>query len=156
MIVVSHFGRRGIVLAVLLGVAALVGNAGCGEHECGLVGCANGLTVTFDGNYEAGATYTANVSGGTSGLDIAVELACAIEPAAPGGHRAVCTSALPHYEVANSTRLPQTDLTSVRIAVSKDGATLGAQTFQPTYVAREINGPGCGVCTSAAVSVTIP
>lgn len=156
MIVVSHFGRRGIVLAVLLAVAFLVGNGGCGEHACGLVGCLNGLTVTFSGNYEAGATYTAVVNRVASVPETVPLATCQIEPSPEGGHRAVCTSATVHSEIANSTRIEQNDLTNLRVAVSRDGTQLGEQTFQPAYSSREINGPGCGVCTSASVSVEIP
>lgn len=39
------------------------------------------------------------------------------------------------------------------------GATvvpLGGQTLEPVLTSTVINGPGCGVCTTARASVTIP
>jgi len=164
MIRLSRFGRRLLFVAcgLMAPAEALSVNACTTEHSCTTIGCLDGLNLRLEGAFLPGKTYELEVSSVSDGDQAASLMLCTVTAPAAGsaggnaGLTTSCTSALAHVNVGNLIQIQDTTLKQVRVSVSLDGVPVGEQAFQATYQSREINGPGCGVCTSANESITIP
>jgi hypothetical protein len=174
MIRMSEFGRRyqGLTRRVATAAAAtvalvLAAVCGCGiegEHHspmfCTLIGCLNGLTVGFDGNFDPQVTYLFDISEVISPSETAPMASCTRAMPSNDVLQINCTTTREVTSDGDSVRFPNdVNVHKIVVTVSKvDGATvpLGSQTLEPVVTSAEINGPGCGVCTSARAGVTIP
>jgi hypothetical protein len=154
MIRMSAFRRFGLLAAVLgLGVSS------CElTHECTLIGCLDGLTVSF--TFGAAAT-------GRHETDVQIDEVTATMEVAPLAtcHYAIglepdiqwsCVSSRGHSDFIRSIRFPGTDLRKVNVTVLSGATQISQQTFAPNYNSAEINGSGCGVCTTAQIHVDVP
>ncbi|HZL19511.1 MAG TPA: hypothetical protein VFG23_17380 [Polyangia bacterium] len=145
------WGRtRGLLL-----VALLLAVPSC-QTACGLVGCAQGLSITFDANFNQAATYDVVVSVVTATPETVPIATCTLVASDGGGAQLLCGSQEAHSEQSNTLRIEDTTLAKVLVSVSLGGNTVAEQTFEPAYTTAEINGPGCGTCTSASIQMTIP
>jgi len=81
---------------------------------------------------------------------------CTAGVAAGGSTQLFCDSQLSHSESGSTLQFQGTELKKLLITVSSNGMTLVNRTEDVAYTSREINGPGCGVCTSASLTVTVP
>jgi len=142
--------RFGLSLVATLAMGAV----GCG-HACNAIGCLDGLVLAFDG-LVAGTTYQVTVSQVTATPETIPVATCTAVVAANGSPQLSCSSERPHTESSNTLQFHDTELTKLVITVSSNGMTLVNQAADVSYTSSEINGPGCGVCTQASVSVTVP
>lgn len=124
------------------------------EHACTLIGCRDGLVMSFDGLI-AGSTYQIVVSVVTP-TATAPLVTCTAAPGANGDQQLTCDSVDSHTEVGTTLQIHDSTLNQIQVTVSSNGAQLSQQTFTIGYQSVEINGPGCGVCTHADVTVTLP
>ena len=151
MIALSYWRR------LLLATPLLVGLLGCDSRACTLKGCFDGLNIQLDGKFEIGKVYDVNISVITTTPEVVPIMICSITRPTENGWDLRCSSVLPHSEIfGNRIQIRTTEITKLGVVVSSSGAKVGEQTFDVTYTSQEINGPGCGVCTSALVNVTIP
>ncbi|MES1165783.1 MAG: hypothetical protein ABUR63_08500, partial [Verrucomicrobiota bacterium] len=84
-------------------------------------------------------------------------MACSMTPSVDGGgpgQTLACTSRLPHVEQSKVLRLTEFEDTPVTITTSVGGSPVKTETFHPVYKTAEINGPGCGTCTQAALTIS--
>lgn len=153
------FAGRAILRRLLYagtGALLLAAAVGCAtDHACTAIGCLDGLTVSLDGNFEPGSTYRIDVNQ-VSGNDATAVMSCTWTPTAPALQPPVCTSSIEHAEFGSRIQIRSNTLTKVKVAVTKDDVFVGEESFEPKYAAREINGEGCGTCTQASISVTVP
>lgn len=143
-------------MAGFLGGLGLVGAAACstGPDVCSTVACPDGLNIVIEGNLQPGMSYEVEVSTETPLPETVPIMRCTLTVDGRGGRALRCSSELRHSEsdgIHFVDRLP-----SVHVRVSKATTTLAEQSFTPMYVTREPNGPGCGTCTSAAVTISVP
>jgi hypothetical protein len=142
-------------MPALLLAALLFAVPSC-ESSCGLVGCARGLSITFDANFSQAATYDVVVSVVTATPETVPIVTCTLVASGGDGAQLLCASQEAHSELSNTLRIDDTTLSKILVSVSMGGNTVAEQTFEPVYNTGEINGPGCGTCTSATVQMTIP
>jgi hypothetical protein len=45
---------------------------------------------------------------------------------------------------------------NVYVVISTGGSTVKEEKFDILYATREPNGPGCGTCTNASITVNVP
>jgi hypothetical protein len=148
---VSRNGTRALLLAALLSAVPA-----CDSRGCTAIGCYQGLSITFGGNFTQSATYDVVVSVVTTTPETVPIATCTLVASDGGAAHLLCESQELHLEQSNTLRFDDTTLTKVLVSVSMGGTTVAEQTFEPAYTTREINGPGCGTCTSAAIQMTIP
>jgi hypothetical protein len=150
---ICFFRSRRLLLAT-----PLLGLLGCDVgHTCTLVGCLDGLNIQLDGKFETGKAYQLDISTITTTPEIVPFMRCSVARLTENNWDLRCNSAFPHSEVlGNRIQIRTTEFTKLKVVVSSSGMTLGEQTLDAGYTSKEINGPGCGVCTSALVSVTVP
>jgi hypothetical protein len=117
----------------------------------------DGLLISIHGGRtDAGSvTYEIEVAELTPTPEKVPLMTCSFTPAAdsPELH---CSSVLSHAEFGDVIQIRDAQLKNVVVTISRDGAKLAEQNFQPVYTSREINGEGCGVCTNASATVNIP
>lgn len=149
----SRFGRVVAAMVALLLPLAI----GCQkEHACTLLGCLQGLSIYLDGKFDVGTAYSIDVALVTPAGAASI-MTCSLAPSdAGGGGQVVCDSQYQHSDFGRVIVINDTTLKKVQVTVSAGGVQLGQQTFPVTYAAVEINGPGCGTCTMAAIHVTTP
>ena len=147
----SRYGTRVVLLAALLSAVPA-----CDSHGCTTQGCPQGLSITFEGNFTAGATYDVVVSVVTATPETVPIATCTLVASDGGAAQLLCGSMEAHSEQPNILRIEDTTLSKVLVSVSMGGTTVAEQTFEPAYTTREINGAGCGTCTSAAIQMMIP
>jgi len=151
MIAMSHL-RLGFLFILLL-----VGLSTCGsEHSCTLIDCLDGLNIQLDGKFEMGETYQVDISVITTTPEVVPIMRCSLSRPTENSWDLRCNSAFPHSEFGNRIQVRTTEEKKVKVAVSSNAMTLGEQVFDVAYTSKEINGPGCGVCTSALIDVTVP
>jgi hypothetical protein len=155
MILLSRsLGRNG-TLGVL--VAALLSAVPACDKTCGLVGLPpEGLSITFEGNFSSAATFDIVVSVVTATPETVPIARCTLVASDGGSVQLSCSSQEAHSESSNTLRIEDNSLPKVLVTVSTGGNTVAEQTFEPVYRTREVNGPGCGTSTSAAIQLTIP
>ena len=137
----------------LLAVLGALGAFGC-DHSCGAVGCNNGLSLSFAG-FTPGSTYQIVVSVVTP-MEVIPFVTCTAAPDDLGAEQLSCASDQLHAESGTTLRIPDDTLKQLQVNVSSNGTHFVQQTFAVTFESKEINGPGCGVCTSADITMTIP
>jgi hypothetical protein len=148
--------RNWKVMPALLLTALLSAVPACEGKSCGTVGCAQGLSIDFDANFSQAATYQVVVSVVTATPETVPIATCTLVASDGGGVQLLCDSMEIHSELSNTLRIDDMTLSKILVSVSVGGNTVTEQTFEPVYKAAEINGPGCGTCTSATVQMTIP
>lgn len=144
---------RLVVLAALLAAGAI----GCeASHVCATVGCLYGVTVSFTG-LGAHPSYDITIASVTPPPDVVPISTCTLDVTDGGSRQLACTSSSETVDVSGTTvRIQDNTLDSLQITVSSGGAQVAQQTFDVTYQSSEINGPGCGVCTTASLVMTVP
>ena len=132
----------------------MVDAAACssGPEVCSTIGCSDGLDVTIEGNLQASMNYEIDVSTDPSTPDGASIMHCTLT--FNGGVEVKCDSALRHWESGGSIHFADR-LPNVHVRVSTAMTTIAEKSFTPTYVTTEPNGPGCGTCSHAAVSLNV-
>jgi hypothetical protein len=147
---------RALVFAAILGLSAVAGGA-CSSLTCAAVACLEGLVVHLDGDFEPGTFDVALIEDGPAGSAQFMTCSLSVAAADAGAARQLlCSSAVDHSELGTMIQIRRDDVDGLTVVVSSSGTEIGRQSFQPAYMTREINGPGCGTCTSAAVHVTVP
>ena len=142
-------------LVALLALLA-AGAGGCeSSRVCSLIGCLDGVTVTFTG-LGAHSSYDIVIAPVPATTDGAPLATCTLETSDAGVRRLTCASSETHIEFDTSVRIEDDTLHTIQITVSSGGAQVAQQTFDVTYQSSEINGPGCGVCTTASVMMVVP
>jgi len=135
-------------LAFAAGLAALAA-AGCSQ-TCGAAACFQGVVVSFTGF--APGTYEVEIGAVTTTSQAAPIATCTLMAGDSAGPLS-CSSSESHSEIGNQVTIGDTSLDQIQVTVSANGAPVTQQTLQVNYHSDEINGPGCGVCTSARVNV---
>ena len=130
--------------------------ASCESRTCNTIGCESGLTVTF-----TGATFDGGALGDT--FDILLEqqienhfaplMTCSFTA---NTHVLLCSSQRTHREDQSTTLIAGTDFRTIRATVSAGGTQISQDVFELAWTSREVWGPGCGVCTQAAMTVALP
>ena len=144
------------------GAAAVVGSLalasfGCEPQKCGAVGCLRGVNIHFEGTFQPGKTYAIQISELTPTPEVVPIMKCSLTGAAAGATpELLCSSAQMHATFATQVQIDDVVLHQLRIAISADGTPVGQQDYPVLYASREINGPGCGTCTTAGITVALP
>jgi hypothetical protein len=144
--------RKSCLLASML---FALWTAGC-DGACTLKGCQDGLVIQFAGRFDQTATYEIAVATTTHVSEVVTFARCLVTPNAVG-LQLFCTSQHRHTENGTTLQLPESRVDNLTVTISSGGGVIGEQRFDNiVFESREINGPGCGVCTNASVQVTIP
>ncbi len=167
MIVLSRFRPRAWVAIALLAVSCLALGS-CEGRVCTLIGCYSELTIQFHGGNFVDGGVPGDGGAPAETLDINIEtqegqdflplMTCSFATALShsGGHELRCTSSRTHREDFEATHIEDTSLRTIRVTVSAAGRQISQETFSLMWTSREVNGPGCGVCTQATAMVTLP
>jgi hypothetical protein len=142
-----------LALSLLLAATA----AGCdGSHTCTLIGCLDGVAISFEG-LNLGTTYDIAIADLNMMAHAAVPIMTCTAAATDAGYQTLsCSSSEAHSEIGTTVHIRDTTLSAVEVTVSSNGVQLSDRSFDVNYTSKEINGPGCGVCTSASVTMTVP
>jgi hypothetical protein len=144
----------------LAGVLALtLMLAGC-NHACGLEVCFDGLVITFDSSFVGPGTYDISV------VDVPLMFgpvaSCTYAPngfltdAGTGwGWGLRCASQLSHTELDNMEMIHGFQPKAIQITVRSNGVVVAQKAFSLTFTTTELNGPGCGTCTNARVTMSL-
>jgi hypothetical protein len=156
LIHLSRFRRR-VTTCVALGLLAVSAvSTSCSEHTCTTRGCLEGLQLVLDGELAASADLQIVFAAVTSTAVVPI-VTCSLAWAATGQEQLLCGSGAQHAELSSrQITLRDTSLTKVRVTISSGGAKLSEQDLDVHYVSEEINGPGCGLCTTAMGHVALP
>jgi len=119
------------------------------------MGCDDGLTVDFHGG-KPGSTYRLEVASVTPLPEIVPIVVCSLEVIDPNRQRLSCSSRELHREIAGRLVINDAGLRNVLVSVFLSDEPVTQQQFAVRYTTAEINGSGCGTCTSASVEVAIP
>jgi hypothetical protein len=158
MIVLSRIASKGgvIAFALLLASSLLVGS--CSSRGCNAIGCSTGLTIELAGDRDGGvATLPLQIEFATlvDGTHFVPFMTCTLSSS--GTETLGCNSERSHSERGSRTiYLPTTEIQTLRVTYSANGAQLGEETISPAYTSEEIWGEGCGFCTRATVRLTVP
>jgi hypothetical protein len=148
--------RRAFLFAAVVALSTIGGGA-CLSRTCSGIACLEGLVVHLDGDFEPGDTFdVALLEDGAAGSAQFMTCSLSIPASGPSAAQVSCSSPVEHSELGTMIQIRGDHIASLIVVVSSSGTELGRQSFQPEYTTREINGPGCGTCTSAAVHVTMP
>jgi len=129
--------------------------SGC-RQACNDMGCLDGLNVSFAGSFEPGKTYDVTLSILTTTPEVVPIVHCSFSDPAAGGAGLLCSSASPFTASGTQLSIKDDTIQNLRVTIAADGAVVGQQDYQVAFSSREINGPGCGVCTNASVTVDFP
>lgn len=127
--------------------------AGCDGQSCTTRACNEGLTISFAGLSSA-TTYQIVVSNVTNTPESIPIATCTLAPDANGTPELSCNSSEVHTDVGSYLRIEDSTFQEIQVDISADGETVLQQSYPVTYQSTEINGPGCGVCTQASITVT--
>jgi hypothetical protein len=175
MIRTSQVGRwyRGLTRRTAMAMATattgalvLAAVSGCGgevqpPRYCTAVGCLSGLNIAFDGTFDPMATYVVDIAEVTATSENVPMARCTRTGEGVGVFRMNCTSTTHDVgQGGDGVRFPNDiGIHKVHVIVSAGedpSVQVGDQTLEAVVSSLEINGPGCGVCTSARASLTIP
>jgi hypothetical protein len=154
MIDMSRVRRRLLQLGMLQ-LALLLAMTGCEGRDCTLIGCTEGLVISFDDSFTAGTTFDIEISEITARPEVVLLMTCAYTPATPGtaGEKLLCQSSAAHSELGKAVQIRDERPSRVSIEISSGGAVVSERTFDVAFTTKEINGPGCGTCTRAAITL---
>jgi hypothetical protein len=150
---------RGLAIASTL-VVLLAGLAAC-DHVCPTGGCLPGLVVGFDDSFTPGQTFDLTLSEVTATSELVAFMSCTYSPGggADGGAFVAplltCDSALPHNELGTVILIGSYPSQKIDIKVSSGATTLADKTFDVVFKTSTPNGPACGTCTQAAVTMSL-
>jgi hypothetical protein len=128
---------------------ATLASAGCSQ-TCGAAACLPGVGVSFVGF--APGTYDVEIVAVTSTSGSPPTITCTMMLGGPGP--VSCSSSEAVSLGDNQLQIDDPSLTRIQVTVSSNGAQVTRQTLDPHDVPKEINGPGCGVCTNPTFTVT--
>ncbi|HRI50575.1 MAG TPA: hypothetical protein PLW65_10375 [Pseudomonadota bacterium] len=153
----SQFSRLSPGLRSIIGslggiAATLLLLSGCGP--CATIGCPSELSISLDGGFDGTKSYRIDVNEGTA--TGALLTSCTLSPMAGAEWSLKCSSAMARLTGPDAIRLDGVRPAKLLVTVSADDTKLGEQMLTPVYASEEIGGRGCGVCTSAQVSLTVP
>ena len=153
----SKFSRLSPGLRSIIGslggiAAALLLLSGCGP--CALLGCPGELSIYLGGGFVNTTSYRIDVNDMTG--TGALLTSCTLAPATGAESPLKCSSEVARLTGPDAIRLDGVRPAKVLVTVSTGDSKLSEQMFAPVYADQEINGRGCGVCTSAQVSLTVP
>jgi hypothetical protein len=148
----TRLSRLCFVGAALL----LAATAGCGG-QCNDIGCLDGLVVQFGGTPQLGKTYAITLSTVTRTPEVVPFMRCQLTTVAAGQTTLTCESTLEHRELGSSVQLAGAarGYDNLFVQVALDGVQQSERRFEVMWKKEELNGPGCGVCTSASVDVEL-
>jgi len=148
---------RSTPFLALLAVNGCSSDGSSSGRTCTLMACNEGLVVNFDHDFPFGTTYEVSIAQVTGDEPPPVFATCEFVKEASGESVSLrCSSALQHQEFGESAVLRDTSLERLLVTISVDGSVVDTQQFEVSYTTREINGPGCGYCTSASILVSAP
>lgn len=147
-------GLRSIVRSLGGIAAALLLLSGCGR-TCTTIGCLGGLLISLDGGFDGTTSYRIDVNEMTDAAKGALLTSCTLSPAAGAEPQLKCSSTTAQL-LSKTIWISGVEPAKVLVTVLAGDAKLGEQLFEPAYDSQEINGSGCGVCTTAQASLTIP
>ena len=150
----SRSARRFAGALTLLSILPLA-ISGC-EQSCTTRGCLDGLNVSFVGQFEPGKTYDVTLSVLTATPEVVPIMNCSYSDPAGGGAGLLCSSASPFTAAGTQLNIKDDTIKNLRVTIAADGAVVGQQDYQVAFSSAEINGPGCGICTNASISVDFP
>lgn len=143
---------RRLAFLLFAGGALVSFGAGCLYGTCTAQGCDDGLYITF-----------------APSLDLTQDTTVEIEDlSAPTPRRLTCASVSraegPVMECNSNfatvseigIQILGTDVSRIRIVISRNGTQVLDRVLEPTYVGEEVWGEGCGVCTQATVTLDVP
>ncbi|MBK8172982.1 MAG: hypothetical protein IPK60_21980 [Sandaracinaceae bacterium] len=130
-----------------------------GSHACTLIGCEDGFGVAFDARDWPGGDYVVTVDADGQARTCTVTLPYAtVETGATcsdGLRLDTSGSALPasEHEILG---LHVTDTpASLTVTITRDSVMLATESFTPSYITTQPNGPGCEpVCTQANATMS--
>jgi len=150
-----EMSRRWVLL-----ILALVGlsPAACNPfgHACGAVGCIGGVIVSLQGGFDPDKPYTIELSRLTPSGEATVLTTCTRLASSTAGLQLSCTPAAGPQTNPYMIQILDNSITGLRVVISADGGVVGQKDYAVHVTSDEINGPGCGVCTGARVSVDFP
>lgn len=141
-------------LVVLSSLALCFGLAGCDNKVCSLIGCSEGLLITFDGSFGSNKTYDITVSDVTTDEVVPI-LGCTLVAGDGTNGTLRCSSVHPHSEQGSTVSLRDPQPSRLDIKVSVDGVQIADKQFDVAFKTVELNGPGCGTCTNASVTMSL-
>jgi hypothetical protein len=150
----SRTGRRFAGALTLLAILPLA-ISGC-KTACGDVGCLGGLNISFVGWFDLGKTYDITLSVLTATPEVVPIVHCSYSDPAGGGAGLLCSSASRFTASGTQLSIEDDTIKNLRVNISADGAVVGQQDYQVAFSSSEINGDGCGTCTSASLTVDFP
>ncbi len=144
-------------LLCLLAALPAFATAGCAGHGCTDQGCADGLNVSFSG-LDASSSYEIAIAQPLATGYVFTFMTCTLGPTDGGARQLACSSTSEEHREGYdaSVQILDNTIKKLQITVSSGGVQIAQQTFDVSYTSKEINGPGCGVCTTAHVAMTIP
>jgi hypothetical protein len=142
----------------LLAAALLIQIVACDlGRTCTDIGCLDGLIIQLKGNFELGKTYDLQIDTITTMPEVVPVMSCSVLRPAENQWDVRCRSSFTHTEnLGNTIQIRSTEIKKMMVTVSSGGAMLGQQMLEASYTSKEINGEGCGTCTSGVVDVTVP
>ena len=155
----SQFSRLSPGLRSIIGslggiTAALLLLSGCGGLQCTLKGCGGDLSIFLGSGFDKTKSYSIDVNDVTGTGSLLTS--CTLAPATGGESPLKCSAEVAKWTGPYYIRLDGVRPAKVLVTVSAGGAKLSEQMFAPVYEDQEINGRGCGVCTTARVDLNIP
>lgn len=152
MILMSHLRRR--LAVAILALSSL--SCSLLGHQCKAIGCLEGLNILLTGGFDPDKTYTIDLSRLTSTGAAVPVMSCARTWPSTSGALMDCTSSLRFQADPYRIQIFDQSITRLRVAISVDGAIVNQKDYDVAFSSREINGEGCGWCTSASVNVDFP
>ncbi len=159
----SHRTRRLRAFELMLiGAALCAGAHGCSGHSCKEIGCPPpGVDVVFSRALDSTRTYAVSV------VADGIASTCTVTSHSTKGcaGAAIWTSSQPAMTLTGQRLQPGGfaglrvfgDPSSVTLTLSDNANILGTGKFDSIgYTGVAINGPGCGACSSASVSMNVP
>ncbi|MCC6646003.1 MAG: hypothetical protein IT374_10585 [Polyangiaceae bacterium] len=130
-------------------------------RSCTAIGCVDGfsVTVTSSGAWPAGEYVVKVVADGvttTCSATLPLTQSSTSVCSGPGVQVGLSGSLLPASQQSISTVSLSSTPKAVAIEITRDGASIGARTYAPSYVTSRPNGPECEpICTNASDTLAV-
>lgn len=152
--------RSSLLAALALIAACGDSSSGADGQACTTIGCVDGFSVNVasTGTWKPGNYLVTVVADGvTTTCSATFPLTgAAAQCSGSGVVVGLSGSALPAEQQSIPNVAIQSTPKSVKVEIARDGASLGSQTFTPTYKTSQPNGPNCApTCTQASDTLTV-
>jgi hypothetical protein len=138
-------------------VMALVGlSLGCLNQVCSAIGCLEGLNIWLEGGFDPDKPYTIELSRPMPGGGQVPVMSCVRTMPLSSGTQMTCTSSLRFVADPHHIQILDQSITKLRVVISAEGAVISQRDFDIKFPRQEINGRGCGWCTSASITIDEP